>query len=195
MKTTNLLITSVIGLSLLAVSACRSIRTTHPGGSLVVACTGSDKLTIIDCDTGTVTATPDAGGIGSQSMALDPDTNIAYVLHSYDNRLSVIDLNANKVLANITTAPLPAEVIYSKELRHLFISCGGASAVYSVNIDDFSIDHEYSVSRGPLGIDLAPDGAHLYVSSFLSNSISLIDLKSPAHTAHIQLHSCPKQDY
>ncbi len=89
------------------------------GGKMIVVLAGSDDLSIIDLTTKKAVAHL---GVGSnpRGVALSPDERVAYVNNTLSGSVSVIDVDANRVAdtIDVTTIPLPANVLNGKRLFH-----------------------------------------------------------------------------
>lgn len=73
--------------------------------------TGTPSVDVIDLATDTVTATVPVGS-DAQTLAVDPDTDLIYVVNSGTDSISVIDGTTNAVTATIDLTGLPVNSVY-----------------------------------------------------------------------------------
>ncbi len=155
------------------------------GRFLYVSNLGSSEISVIEKATFRVThrilvaAEP-------LDMALSPDGATLYVSNSGASLLTSIDLTTNRVLGFVTVGALDegpfgiaasAERVYVTDLRN--------NAVLA--IADGRIVSRIPVEGGPRSLATDNDGSHLYVTSFNSGDLTIIDTARDAVEAVIDL--------
>lgn len=108
-------------------------------------------------------------------VAFSPDGSTAYVANQYA-QVSILDVATQ---SNVGTIPVdnPLAVRVSPDGTRLFVATGGSN-VYIVDVASRQVIKSVPVGYAPNGFAVAPDGRMLYVSSFLSGSVSEIDMYS-----------------
>ena len=112
-----------------------------------------------------------ATGYIPAGIAFSPDGATAYVANEYGD-VSILDVATQAVVGSIAIGN-PLAVRVSPDGTQLFVATGGTS-VYIVDTESRQIVKEVQVGYAPNGF--AVSGRMLYVSSFLSGSVSEIDM-------------------
>jgi YVTN family beta-propeller protein len=145
------------------------------GQKLLVANTYSDTISVIDTASNKVTRTislglpigvPGAGqaayGAAPNSIAVDPDTGVAYVALYNANAIGVVDLgngSANPVVGMIPVAYAPSSVVFDKTNNVLIVSNDkGIGARNSFETDFGVSDYNTHQDNGTVSIVPVPNG-------------------------------------
>ena len=150
----------------------------HPTANLaVVANHKEDKVSILDLNTYSVTATI---GVGKDpaGVAIDPNTNTALITNKKDNTLTIIDLSANTSVNTLPMGADPSSVVINSASRRAFISNEKGDSVTVIDLDTQTLIGEIQVGQNPHGVDVNPDTHTLVVTNEKEDQISIIDLDS-----------------
>lgn len=154
------------------------------------------------------------GGAGT----LPAPVAIAYVAHSQSYSLSVINIPANKTVANIeignsssssltTTASYPTGVAVTPNGRSVYVTDGNTS-VWVVDTGSNSVIAKIAAGSEPDGIAITPDGKSAYVTSITCGlllcsgpdnppqvtSVEVIDTTSNSLKATVVIGNLPTQN-
>ena len=114
---------------------------------------------------------------GASAPLLSPDKNTVYVCNQFQNTVSEIDLNQNKVLRSVTLLREPKSMVLSKDGKYLFVTNYlpaqradvdvVAACVSVVDVKTFRKVKDIQLANGSnalRAICLSPDGKYIYIS-------------------------------
>lgn len=131
-------------------------------------------------------------GKGSEGFDVSPDGRELWTANAQDGTLSVIDLDARKVVATLDAKVFGANRLkFTLDGEHVLISSlrGGDLVVY-----DAATRTEWKrlpIGHGAAGILIEPGGARAFVACTPDNSIAVVDLKTFAVTGHVDVGGEP----
>ncbi len=102
-------------------------------------------------------------------------TGHLYVANSFTDNVSVIDTQANKVIATIPVGHRPAEMIFTPDQKQVYVSNSQGSSISVIDVATNSIAKTIPLDAGPLGMAFTSDGQHL-VTTYEPNVAKIIDL-------------------
>ncbi len=155
-------------------------------------------MSVIDTATDLVTDTIPVGS-GSIGVAVSPDGSRVYVTNLNSNTVSVIDTATGQVTDTIPVGISPEGVAVSPDGSRVYVTnqCASSSSSNCTNgtvsvIDTASglVTASIPVGSEPIGVAVSPDGSHVYVTNFGSNTVSVIDMAT-AVTATIPVGTHP----
>jgi YVTN family beta-propeller protein len=91
---------------------------------------------------------------------------------------------SDSIIANVTVPVSGQQIAITPDGSRAYMTAPGAGVVVPIHIADQRPEPAIGVGAYPFGLALAPDGAHLYVSNFFSNDVSVIDTKPSSPTFH-----------
>ena len=148
---------------------------------------GAQIVTVIDTATNTKVAAVTAGTgcqcVGPNAMALTPDGTTLYVINEIGNTVTVIATASNQVvdtLSSSLTGTGPIAVRVSPDNVRLYVL--GGNGILSV-IDRASRTKTGTVNLSApqtRGLAVTPDGSRLYVSTYGTHAVKVIDTASMA---------------
>lgn len=149
------------------------ILPSRDGSRLYVSNLGSSEITIIDAATFRVT---DRILVAAQplDMALSPDGDILYVSNSGASLLTAIDVDTRKVLNFVTVGALasgPFGIATSRD--QVYVTDLNANQVLAV-ANGRVLTH-IAVAGGPRSLATSQDRSRLYVTSFNTGDLTIID--------------------
>ena len=106
-------------------------------------------------------------------IAFSPDGATVYVANQVGD-VSVIDVATRQVIGSVAIDN-PLAVRVSPDGTRLFVATGGTQ-VFLVDLPSLQIAGTVEVGFAPNGFAVHPDGRMLYVSSFLGETVSEIDM-------------------
>ncbi len=113
-------------------------------------------------------------------LAVDRFSRYVYITHPASSRISSVDLQTYEINVSLleqNSAPL--NLVSSPTQDEIFVSLSAAGKVARMQAIDGKVDTEITVETGriPRAIDMTPDGTHLYVANYLSNTVVKIRIK------------------
>jgi YVTN family beta-propeller protein len=108
----------------------------------------------------------------------------------------VIDVEANKIVKEVSTAPEPEGVLVSESGNTIYVASEVGDLVHVIDANTNTIAKNILVDSRPRRFVATPDGKELWVSAELSGVVDVIDRKSLAVTGTISFlpHGMRKSD-
>ena len=131
-------------------------------------------------------------GRGSEGFAITPDGKQMWVANAQDGTISVVDLEAKKVITTLD-ANVPAanrlEITPDGKLALVSMLRSGDLAI--VDVATRKVVKRLPIGHGSAGVLIQPDGERAYVSCGPDNYVAVIDLKTLKVVAHIEAGGNP----
>jgi YVTN family beta-propeller protein len=172
------------GANLIGVAVDSSTRTAY------VADNASNKISVIDGATNTVTATVPAA-YGPYGLAVDSSTHVVYVGNINDSSVSVIDGATNTVTATIPVPNGPAGVAVDSATGTVYVANYYANTVSVIDEVTNAVTAIIPVGSSPLWIAVDPSTHIAYVTNLQSDSVSVIDEATNTVTATVPVGRFP----
>lgn len=109
----------------------------------------------------------------------------AYVGNFKDNTVSVIDTEANRVVATVPVANGPDGILISADGAQVFVAGSSAAALTVITTADDRVSRSIDVGQGPQGLALTPDGKTLLVAVNGDDKVAFVDVASGAVDASV----------
>ncbi|WP_213955350.1 plastocyanin/azurin family copper-binding protein [Variovorax sp. dw_954] len=103
-----------------------------------------------------------------------------YVGNFKDNTVSVVDIDAAKVVATVPVAAGPDGIVVSADGKSVFVSGSGASSLSVIDAGKDSVGKTIEVGSGPQGLALGPDGKQVLVAVNGADRVAFVDVASGA---------------
>jgi DNA-binding beta-propeller fold protein YncE len=118
-------------------------------------------------------------GAAPEKLAASPDGKWAFVLDSKGASIARIDIAARETDNYVALTANPQDIAVSPDNRELYVALPGAEdkpgSVAVIDAAAMNLLDMIPVGRDPCQLLLAPAGDKLYVSNFLSDSVSLVE--------------------
>jgi YVTN family beta-propeller protein len=114
-------------------------------------------------------------GIGPNSVAINPNTNLLYVTHRLLNITSVINGTTNSVVADIAVGKGPISIAINPNTNLIYVANYNSHTVSVIDGTTNSVVADIAVGRRPWFIAINPNTNLIYVSNLRSNTLSIID--------------------
>jgi YVTN family beta-propeller protein len=151
----------------------------------------SAALGITNTTTRTITGFIGVGSIPT-GVAFSPDGLRAYSANQGDNTVSVVDVASNSTIATISTGgSSPFSVEVSPDNLQLFVG-NNDNTLLIIDTQSFAILKTVIVGFATNAMVTAPDGRFLYASSFVSGTVSEIDMFSGNVTRTFNVGGTPQ---
>ena len=143
------------------------------------------ELTAIDYQSlGELGRIPHVGAISE--LAFAPNGNLGFALHPESSKLSILDLQAVKPVASVTTGR--GGVKFAKGLGAVALTAASATAAYGQAYNmaatnggyGFAPYHIFTVAPANTSIAVRPDGAFVYVLNSQTNDVTIVNTSTSA---------------
>ena len=143
------------------------IAASPDGASVYVTNEIANSVSVIDTVTRTVIDTIPLGPGGPIAVAVSPDSSRLYVLMgSGTTAVYVIDTSTNAIVGSIPLAVIQARgMAITPDGSRLYVSTYGSNSVKVIDTAANTVIASIPVIAIPVGVDISPDGAFVYVAS------------------------------
>src|SRR5574341_1501040 len=141
----------------------------------------ADTITVIDVPRDIVINKIFVRGGGPTSIAIAPDGSKVYLASSGRDRVSVIDVSVDRIIATINVGSKPSSMALTPEGSNLYVANFSSDTVSVINTLTNEVIATLNVGNAPLSIAIAvtSDGAKkAYVANFSRNTVSVIDIST-----------------
>jgi YVTN family beta-propeller protein len=108
-------------------------------------------------------------------LAISRDGQRMYVAENLSNKLTVIDLPAQKVITKINVGEYPYDCTVSGNGKRVYVSNWGSRSVAVIDTDSHQVIGNISTGDHPNDLELTRNGRILYAANANSNTVSVID--------------------
>jgi YVTN family beta-propeller protein len=140
-------------------------------GLLYVAARNIGQLLLIDPSDGRFVETIPVG-VYPLGVAVNAETNVAYVTNHESNSVSVI--RDNKLVANVTVGSFPRGVAVNPETNAIYVSNEDSTTVSVIDGSSNEVVAEIVVGDAPQQLVVIPEDNALYVTSYLAGLLHII---------------------
>ena len=140
---------------------------------------------VIDTATQDIVATITTGGL-PQGVGINPEGARAFIANAATNELHVVDTAAHAIIANLAVAAGPSAVVLNPSGNRVYVlhpGTGGSSQLTILNTENFTGAGTITFANRAERLAMSSDGAQLYVSHPLANSVSVVNTSSLAVTS------------
>ncbi|MBI4489228.1 MAG: beta-propeller fold lactonase family protein [Deltaproteobacteria bacterium] len=124
-------------------------------------------------------------------FAFSPDGRFMYTSNEYSHQLSVIDLQARKLVRQVDTGKRPVDVSLAPGGKALFVANYGEGRVTVYETDSFKELDRIQTGAGAHGMAMSVDGKTLFVSNRDASSVSVVDVASRKVTQTLKIPQGP----
>ncbi len=120
-------------------------------------------------------------------LVLTPDETRALTANQTSNTVSLIDLAAGKVLAEVPCGDRPSGVALTPDGRHVLVTATFSGELTVLALADDRLTRVGSVRLGfePRGVTISPDGKLAYVALTTAAAIAVVDIEQlPSAGSH-----------
>ena len=146
-------------------------------GRLIATTEGSDTLTIVDPESGEVSAIP-TGQDTSHMVAVSSDLVRAYVANMGSGTVSVIDLGTGEKLRDLDAGETPEGLALSPDGRRLWVADRDNALLIGFDTERLWDDASVTVGNMPIRVLVTPDGSTVVVSNAMDGTLSLVDAET-----------------
>lgn len=155
---------------------------------------GMNGNTVSVIDTATNNVTTIFVGSNPRGIAASLDGKKVYVTNMFSNSVSVIDVDTDKVVENISSVGhYPSGIAITPDGKKVYV---GNSSGYNVSVIDTSVTPSRVVANiitgdTPNGIAITPDGKKVYVANTFSSTVSVIDTITDSIVTNVPVPAGP----
>src|SRR5271165_99004 len=133
-----------------------------------------------------------AVGRGAEGFDVSPDGKEIWAANAQDGTISIIDIASKKVVQTLAANVAGANRLkFTPDGKLVFISTLGGPNLTIMDAASRSEVKRVKIGRGAAGIQMEPDGSHVYVACTPDSYVAIIDLKSLEVTGHIDAGKQP----
>lgn len=159
-----------------------------PGTSRVVVTTeDSNRLLVVDLETGEVEKRIDVGAGKAHMVVLSPDGRRAYITHVEGGSLSVVDLDQGHKLAAIAVGNGTEGIAITPDGRHLWVSNRGDNTVAVIDTGSHKVVQRLPTGEFPIRVVITADGKHALVTCAKSAQLAVFDIDAQREVTRIAL--------
>ena len=127
-----------------------------------------------------------------QFIALSPDGQTAAVVNYTANLVSLFDVRARRIVAEISVGERPSQARFSPDGLQLFVSCTWAGRIDVVDLAQGRVVRSLTAGHEPSGLAVSADGARLFVTNVIPGSVSVLDVASGRTLTETPVGSQPR---
>ncbi len=125
-------------------------------------------------------------------LCVSLDGRRAYVVNQTSSSVSILDLRARRVIAEIAVGNHPSHAALSRDGRLLYVTSGHSSAIEVIDLECQRAVRRIRTGHEPCGVTPSVDGARLYVASSISGSVSIVGLRPGGPASEVRVGSEPR---
>ncbi|SDL26954.1 40-residue YVTN family beta-propeller repeat-containing protein [Arthrobacter sp. ov407] len=146
------------------------------GTAAYVANEGSNTLSVVDPENGTVRTTLPVGN-SPRGVAISPDGAQAFVTNSGDNTVSVINTATGALAATIAVGSGwgASAVAFTPDGAKAYVTNAGEGTVAVIDVGSASVGAVIPVGVEPVAVSITPDGTQAIVTNFSDDTVSVIE--------------------
>jgi YVTN family beta-propeller protein len=160
------------------------------GATMYVSNEDAAQMSIVDVESGEVRSHVKVGE-EPEGVTLRPGGQEVYVTSENDSEVAAIDTTTGKVVAHLKTGLRPRAVVFTADGRTAFVTCENDASITVIDAEKHRVAGTIRVPAAktpagpnaptaprPMGLVLAPDESHLYVSLGRARAVAVIDVAS-----------------
>jgi YVTN family beta-propeller protein len=151
-----------------------------------VANSRSHDISLVDAQTFQVLATIPSGEAAHQTT-LTADGRVLLVANFFENSVSIVDLPSRTRAAVVPVGPYPHGLDMAPGDRYAIATHYGDPWVSILDVAQRKVATRVAAGFGSSHTAFSPEGDHAYVANALTNTITVIDMKSLEATAQIPM--------
>jgi YVTN family beta-propeller protein len=126
-------------------------------------------------------------------LCVSGDGRRLYATASQADLLEVVDLEAQKLIAEIPVGSRPHGVALSPDGREAYVSNEGSDSVSVIDLESARVARTLPAGGGPAALAVSPDGRSLFVGDWLDDSLRVLDLPGGTEARRLTAGANPFQ--
>lgn len=170
-----------------------SFDISQDGKMIFVSNEDTGEMTALDLASGDIKAKVKVGE-EPEGVTTGPDGKVVFVSCEGTNEVVAIDTTTFKVLGRIPTGPRPRSIAFSKDGAMGFVGSENSGTLTVFDTKTRKVKKTITLPRPtepgaipprPMGLQVSPDGATLYVSLGRAQSVAVIDVATQTYKSTI----------
>jgi YVTN family beta-propeller protein len=149
---------------LAAAVASPALSAPRAAGTVLVANSGANTVTLVDATSGKITATVRVGA-KPWHIAVSPNGKTAYVTESGSNTVALLDLAKKKVVGRIVVGQTPTYVLLDSSGKTAYVANAHSNTVSVVETASRRVVKTVKTDVEPYALALSPNGKSLFVAN------------------------------
>ncbi|TAL61609.1 MAG: hypothetical protein EPN88_14500 [Bacteroidetes bacterium] len=130
--------------------------------------------------------------LSPETVIADGNDKFIYVALKETKRVTIVDVQTNKVVREINISQRPTGLVLSPTQPKLYVTGGMENGkVYEIDLGTGKVSWEIAIGYGPSNPAVSPDGKVLYVPTRFDNNVSVVDLAKHKVIQHIPVRREP----
>ncbi|MBM7616324.1 YncE family protein [Alkaliphilus hydrothermalis] len=143
-------------------------------GNLIVSNFSDDSISIVDVTIGkevrrislkTIGKFIPSQPLGPHHIALDSNLKYLYVVNSFDNSLSKIDLIKEEIINTVMVGSCPSQVILCKKYGCIYVANSDSNSITVLDLNELSIQLQIPTDEMPHGMAMTKDQERIFVAN------------------------------
>jgi YVTN family beta-propeller protein len=159
----------------------------NDGEHLAVTAEGQQSLIVLHFPTDQVVQVIPTMQERSHIVHLSSDNSLAFVANIDYGTMSVIDIDAGEVIAQVVTDEGAEGIAISPDETELWITNRYADTISIVELEYFEVVETLPAGAFPIRANFTPDGSHVLVANMMGGDVSVFDAVTRAEIKRIDL--------
>lgn len=168
-------------------------------GLVYLICSENNCLTIYDLSTEGIFCLVQCGNY-PHSMDVHNTSKIISITNMHNNQITLVDYSKNESIKNIRTGNLPMNSKFHKDGKHIIVcesnlgsDINGSLSIY--NFHTGNRENSINLNKSPIDMFVDYDSDVIFVSNYLGDCISIIDLIEFKEIKRIEVSGNPRGLY
>ena len=157
------------------------------GEHLAVTAEGQQSLIVLHMPTDEIVKVIPTNQERSHIVQLSSDNKTAFVANIDYGTMSVIDLEAEEVIALVETGEGAEGIAISPDETELWITNRYEDTVSIINLDNYEVLETINAGAFPIRANFTPDGNHVLVANMQDGDVSVFDVSTRTEVKRIDL--------
>ncbi|MCI0707353.1 MAG: beta-propeller fold lactonase family protein [Ignavibacteriae bacterium] len=162
--------------------------------TVAVTVEANKALLLVDIQEGNVLHAIVTGENVSHMVVVTKDLSKAFVANIGSGTTTVLDLNANKKLADIETGAGAEGIAITPDGKEVWVTNRSANTVSVIDAATHNVLATLESKAFPIRVKITPDGKHALVSSAQSGEVVVFDVKERKEIRRIKMEFSPVND-
>ena len=149
------------------------------------------KIFVLDAVKDEIVQTIDTDQEGTHMAVLSPDGRWAYFTNRLSNTISIVDVNAMKIVANVPAGKGVEGIAVSPDGKQVWGGNRGDNTVTVIDTGKREPIASLVTGRNPIRVAFSPDGKRAYVTASMDNEVDVYDVATRKQVQKISVGGSP----